>query len=225
MRSPLGIALVGLLFLPGCLCALLCPREAPRTVATFRDTPELAFETFRTALVYRFPDVVYESLSPGFKERYGVPGLAKFKVGYETYLSDMDDLGRLLMEAEVAGVAYRERDGRPQAVVTLRWQGAEGEFVLVDIPSWEAIVALEGYPPDSLRSNLPGKDFSSVLRVADGAIVVGPLDAADAGVTEPSEVLRLTLAHQWLLESIERLDNVEPLLERFEAAGEVGPGR
>jgi hypothetical protein len=224
MRSPLGIAFLGLLFLPGCfICAVLCPREEARQIATFRDTPELAFETFRTALVWRFPDVVYESLSPNFREKYGVPGKGKFKIGYENYLSDMDDLGRLLMEAEVAGIAYGELDGRRQAVMTLRWQGAEGEFVLVDVPSWEALVAIEGYPPDSLRMNLPGQDFSSVLRVADGSIVLGPLDASEAGVTEPGEVLRLTLTHQWLLEDIQRLDNVEPLLERFEAAGETGP--
>jgi hypothetical protein len=220
-----GVATILLLssLLAGCcstiqaVCDYVCPREETPRIAVFRDSPEMSFETFRTALLVGAPDIVYESLSPGFKEKHGVPGLRTFTAGYAQYREDFDELGRLLARAAIGPLRYGEIDGRYVAWLTLKFADAEGTFKLVDIPSCETVVALEGYPPDRVVKYLPGRDFSSVLRVRDGLIEVGPLDAADAGVTEPGEVVRLALQHNWLLEDVQELTNVKPLLERFRA--------
>ena len=220
MRTVVALLLPISLFMSGCaaLCEWACPRgETPRIVV-FRDTPEMSFETFRTALLVGAPDIVFESLSPGFKEKNGVPGLRTFTAGYAQYRDDFDELGRLLARAETGPLRYGEIDGRYVAWLTLKFADAEGTFQLIDIPSCETVVALEGYPPDRVVNYLPGRDFSSVLRVRDGQIEVGPIDAADAGVAEPGEVVRLTLQHNWLLEDVQQLTNVKPLLERFRAA-------
>jgi hypothetical protein len=220
MRPSIVVVLLLAVPLAGC-CSLIdwmCPRPETPRLSTFRDTPELAFETFRAALRFGAADIVYESLSTGFKEKYGVPGLRTFKAGYEQYRDDFDELGRLLAKAEVGPVQFAVVADRYVAWLTIRMEDAEGTFFLVDQPAAETVVALEGYPPDRVVKYLPGRDFSSVLRVDDGKISVGPIDAADAGVTSPGEVVRFALQHSWLLEDVQKLVNVKPLLDRFRAA-------
>ena len=192
---------------------------------TLRDTPELSFETFRTALRLSAVEVIYEGLSPGFKEKYGVPGIGQFTLGYKLYKSEFDELAQVLMAAQITAIrieksGHSEMSGdRRMAIVTIKSDTAEGEFVLVDLPTWEITVLYEGY--DELEQAvfyLSGDDFSEVMTVRDDKLYVGPLDIGEIGISEVGEVIRLSVQHQWLLEDIRRLVNVKPLLDRVRRA-------
>jgi hypothetical protein len=199
-------------------CQAFCPPPTTVAIHSRWDTPRMAFETFRDALKAGLPDIVYETLSPDFKKRYGVPGYGKFKIGFQHYRDDFDELGRLLDGAVATSFRTEIQGGRRYAYLTLRSGTAEGDFVLVDIPSWEATIKLEDYDPETVRYFIPGTDFSDVLLVKEGKIYVGPLNAASAGILEASEVRRLAIQHRWHLDDIKRLVNVRPLLERLEQA-------
>ncbi len=186
---------------------------------TLRDTPEFSFETFRTALRVSAVEVIYEGLSPGFREKYGVPGIGQFTVGYKLYKSEFDELAGVLMSAKITAIRYERSGNRQMAIVTVRSDTAEGEFVLVDLPNWEITVRYEGY--DELEPAvyyLSGDDFTEVMTIRDDRLYVGPLDITEIGITEVKEVIRLSVQHQWLLEDIRRLVNVKPLLDRVRRA-------
>lgn len=221
MRALLPFALAVPLLVSG--CTLFCPQPATIRMVTLRDSPRAAFETFRTALAAGAADVVHESFSPAFKEKYGVPGLRTFKLGFSTYRSDFDELARVLANAESTGVRYGAWEDRRLAVLTLEAGDASGEFVLVDIPTWSVTVEFEGYPEPSRSTYfIPGTGFEEILAVREGKIYVGPLDATDTGVVDPAEVLSLSVGHEWYLLDIQRLVNVKPLLDRLRAADAAG---
>ncbi len=186
---------------------------------TSRDTPEMSFETFRTALRASAVDVVYEGLSPGFKERYEVPGLGQFTLGYKLYKSDFDELAEVLRPAKITDTRFEMIGGRRYAFVTIKSETAEGDFVLVDLPTWEVTVRYEGYQElERAVFYLEGADFSEVMTVRDDKLYVGPFDTGEFGVTDVGEVIRLSIQHQWLLEDIVRLANVKPLIDRVRRA-------
>ncbi len=186
---------------------------------TLRDTPEMAFETFRTALRASAVDVIYEGLSPGFKEKYGVPGIGQFTLGYKVYKSDFDELAEVLRPARITRVRQELVDGRRYAFVTIRSGTAEGDFVLVDLPSFEITVRFEGYDEtERAVFYLDGDDFREVMTVRDDKLYVGPFDTGELGITRVGEVVRLSVQHQWLLEDIVRLANVKPLIDRVREA-------
>ena len=200
-------------------CRAFCPPSRAIPIHTRWDTPEMTFGTFSTALQTGLPDVVYDTLSPDFKKKYGVPGINQFKIGYQHYREDFDELGALLARAQVVPpVRFEERSGRTYAYVSLVAGTSKGDFVLVDLPSWEIQVNFPGYPAQTASYFLSGKDFSDVLLVKEEKIYVGPLDAEGTGIVEPSEIQRLTIQHRWLLDDIRKLVNVRPLLERLDQA-------
>ncbi|MHC4472977.1 MAG: hypothetical protein ACYS99_18670 [Planctomycetota bacterium] len=209
-----GLTLIALV-LPGCF---LCPQPRAVLVPARRETPEAAYELFRAALVHDRPDILYESLSPGFKQRYGLPGPREFNLVYERHRSDLADLAFLLERAEVKGIRRFERWGRRFAVVTVGALGREAEFLLADTPSWEALLEIPEYGPETTMGYLPGKDFSAAMEVTDGMIRVSPLDARKTGIDSASQVLRLSFEHHWLLEdlpadarsAVEKLGSEEP---------------
>lgn len=197
-----------------------CP-STPDVVRLYteRDTPEMSFETFRTALKLSAVDVIYEGLSPGFKERYGVPGLGQFTLGYKAYKSDFDELAEVLGPAKVTQTRFESIGGRRYAFVTIRSDAAEGDFVLVDLPTWEITVQFEGYEEtERAVFYLSGDDFSEVMTVRDDKLYVGPFDTGELGIAGVGEVIRLSVQHQWLLEDIVRLANVKPLIDRVRQA-------
>jgi hypothetical protein len=197
-----------------------CP-STPDVVRLYteRDTPVMSFQTFRSALQVSAADVIYEGLSPGFKERYGVPGLGQFTLGYKMYKSDFDELAAILGPAKVTNERFEMIGGRRYAFVTVASEQAEGDFVLVDLPTWEVTVRYEGYD-EATRAvfYLSGSDFSEVMTVRDDKLYVGPFDTGELGITEVGEVVRLSVQHQWLLEDIVRLANVKPLIDRVRQA-------
>ena len=199
MRLSLAGLLFGTLFLQGCF---LCPKPAGEIVPGRRETPEAAFALLRAAVLSERPDLIYEGLSPGLRRRYGIAGPREFKLVYEQRRSDFEDLEFALELAEVKRVRRFRRGGRGYATVTVGALGREADFLLVDVPAWEALVAIEGYPPETMARHLPGEDFSSVLEVEDGRIDVAPLDARETGIESASQVLRLSLEHHWLLDGV-----------------------
>jgi len=208
-----------MLLLIGLACAG-CP-STPDVVQlyTLRDTPELSFETFRTALSLSAVPVIYEGLSPGFKEKYGVPGIGQFTLGYRMYKSEFDELAQVLMSAEITATRYGRAGDRSMAVVTIRSDTAEGEFVLVDVPTCKVTMRYEGYDElDHTVIYLSGDDFSEVMTLRDDKLYVGPFDNGKIGITEVQEVIRLSVQHEWRLEDIRRLVNVKPLLDRVRRA-------
>jgi hypothetical protein len=186
---------------------------------TSRDTPEMSFETFRNALAGSAVDVVYEGLSPGFMEKYGVPGIGQFTLGYKYYKDEFDELAEVLGAASITNIRYGMLGGRRMAFITIMSGTAEGEFVLMDLPTWEITVKYEGYDEtEQAVFYLEGTDFSEVMTVRDDKLYVGPFDNGEIGITGVSEVIRLSVQHQWLLEDIERLVNVKPLIDRVRQA-------
>jgi hypothetical protein len=214
MRFPWAGLLSAACVLPGCF---LCPQPRGEIVPLRRETPEAAFELFRASIRNDRPDLLYESLSPGLRRRYGIPGPREFKLVYERRRSDLEDLSFMLARAEVKGVRRSERGGRRVAVVTAGALGKEAEFLFVDIPAWEALVEIEDYPPETTTEYLPGGDFSAAITVQDGWIRVAPLDARETGIVEPSQVLRLSFEHHWLLEDVPA--DARAVVEKLGGAG------
>jgi hypothetical protein len=212
MRVTLVTIILAGLFLPGC-----CTPEVIR-LYTQRDTPEQSFDTFRTALRAGAAEVIWESLSTDFKEKYDVPGLGTFTAAYGLYQSDFDDLAAVLAAAEVTeDTRYLTMEGRHLALVTIKADEAVGEFFLIDLPTLEVTVIFEGEKtPSEATFDLSGADFSEVMILRDGKLYVGPIDNADlGGISTVAEVVRFSVEHRWLLFDIKKLINVQPMIDRL----------
>ena len=219
MRVPIwGAALLLGLLVPGCF---LCPKAEAIPVVELRDTPELAFETFRNALRAGTTDVLYRSFSEKFKEDHDVTKLA-LDGAYNTHRSDFDALLGFLDTVDFESVErrYATRNGSRYLVLKLVSGDRSGTFVLKDEPSWTAKLRFTGYDEvDQTTYRLKRGGFPEILRVEDGVLHVAPLDLSNDGLTEVSEVVGLNISHRWLLDSIEQLVNVGSLLESFRSQG------
>ena len=219
MRMPIwGAAVLLGLLVPGCF---LCPKAEAIPVREQRDTPELAFETFRNALRAGTMDVLYRSFSERFKDDYNITRLT-LTAAYNEYRSDFDGLLGFLDSVEFGDIEKRHatRNGSRYLILEMTAGEARGVFVLRDEPSWMATIQFEGYTTvDESTHRLNRGGFSEILRIDEGTLHVAPLDLTDTGITEVSEVVGLTVSHEWLLDSIEQLVNVGTLLERFGSEG------
>lgn len=191
-------------------------------------SPEQTFQTFRAAMLAERPDLVYACLSPGFKEREGVPGEREFKAGFKQYRSDFEQFADVLERARVTDVRYAlvtgdevpALKGRMIAKLAISMQDMEAEFILVDLPVSRISVRLPEYEPMEVARYLPGADFSSVLDVDAGTVRIRPLDWSETGVTEIHEIDAIGFSHHWLLEDLLKLPiDVSALMKRLSAAG------
>ena len=219
MRVPIwGAAVLLGLLVPGCF---LCPKAEAITLREQWDSPEVAFETFRTALKAGEMKVFYKCFSERFKEEYGITQ-DLLNLGYITHRSKFDDLLTLLEQIRIKDVEkrYVTRNGYRYAVLKVSAGEAYGVFVMLDVPSWSAKLQLEGYTTvDESTHWLKRGGFSEIVRVDEGVLHVTPLDLRQTGISDVSEVVGLTVSHRWLIDSIEQLVNLDALLEQIKSEG------
>ncbi len=212
--------------LPCLLLLAACPGTRYLVQPLDRETPVEAFRTFRAAVLAERPDVIYESFSDEFKESLGIPDYRSFKAGFETNRSRFRDLARVMEEARLAAPpVVRTVEGRRFAVITLTALGRRVDFLLVDVPTALTKLRLPDYDETAVAERyLSGPDFSPLVRVEDGTMLVGPVDVSETGISRPAEVVGFRLFHKWLLADIRRPlpPEIEDLLDRLRRAG--GPG-
>jgi hypothetical protein len=209
--GPAGILLLALL-------AGACSHHDRRElVPVTRHTPQASFALLRAAILTDRPDLVYESLSEGYKDRFGVPGRREFNVGWRNLGSDLDRMKRVFERTRVVRIGYTEHEGVRFAVLDVSAADMEGQLLMVDRPTLGLLVEIPGYDPETAESGLPGSDFSSVLDVADGMITFR-VNGADLGVASASEVHGLHLRHDWLLEDHRLPVDVGEIVRRINQA-------
>jgi hypothetical protein len=165
-----------------------------------RRTPEAAYRLFRAALLAERPDLIYESLSDGFKRRYGVPSLRDFRAGYELKKDEFDQIAWVVERAEAGEPVYLERNGIRFARMPVRAFGREVEFLLVELPTISMTVELEGYEEYGPQDVDYHRRWRGLLEVSEGKIrVPRAFDASETGVYSTDEVRELRFHDQWFL--------------------------
>lgn len=185
-----------------------CTTPPAEIVGPVWDSPEQAFRTFRSAVLTDRPGIVFESLSPGFRQRYGVPGRAEFEAGYAKFADqdEISDLKRALERAETGAPVYLGPDpatGLNRATIEISAYGRGARFLLVEIPVVHLLTEIPGYEASGADFFARPPAFSGNPRVrlvlTEDGWLVGAVDADAAGVASLDEVKDFRFHRQWLL--------------------------
>lgn len=214
-RRTLALALVASLPLGGCcsFARFFCGPDRTPWISVDYASPESTVRTMLEALRRDDPDIVYQSLSDGYRERYRLDLMS-----VQLFWDRFRDANPGLHVAGYAEVPTAERPAADRAVVRLNIEGHRLEVQLIRQDSW--LVRYER-PQEPGRDRFPpGEDFHRIesfagfLRVeADGdpesyrsRVLVAPLRVQHGGVElTPDAIEAVTLQRQWKIADLQQL--------------------
>jgi hypothetical protein len=213
-RRTLAFALVAALPLGGCcsFARFFCGPDRTPWISVDYTSPEDAVRTMLEALRRDDPDIVYESLSDGYRQRHGLD-LMSVQVFWERFR----DANPGLHVAGYAKVPTAERPAADRAVVRLEIEGHRLEVQLVRQDSWLVRYARPQVPGG--EPTPPGKashrieSFAGFVRVeADGdpedeqsRVLVAPLRVRHAGVELTTDAIEaVALQRVWKIADLQQ---------------------
>lgn len=183
-----------------------CTTPPPEIIGPAWGSPEQAFRTFRAAVLTDRPGLLFDSLSPRFRDRYGVPGRVEFESGYRKLGDELSDLRRALEKAKAEDPVYLGPDpatGLNRATIEISAYGRSGRFLFVEIPTVHVVTQLPGYEPQpaDFFARPPAFSGNHAIRLVltEDGWLVGAVAADEAGVASLDEVKDYRFYRQWLL--------------------------
>lgn len=214
-RRTLALALLAALPLGGCcsFARFFCGPDRTPWISVDYASPESAVRTMLEALRRDDPDIVYESLSDGYRQRHGLD-LMSVQVFWQRFR----DANPGLHVAGYAQVPTAERPAADRAVVRLEVEGHRLEVQLVRQDSWlvryarPQVPGKEPFPPGEATQRI--ESFTGFVRVdADGdpdaersRVDLAPLRVQHAGVElTPDAIEAVTLQRAWKIADLQQL--------------------
>lgn len=214
-RRTLALALVCSLPLGSCcsFARFFCGPDRTPWVSVDYASPESAVRTMLEALRRDDPDIVYQSLSDGYRQRHGLD-LMSVQVFWERFR----DANPGLHVAGYAQVPAAERPAADRAVVQLEVEGHRLEVQLVRQDSWlvryarPQVPGSDPFPPGEASQRI--ESFAGFVRVeADGApeaersrVHVAPLRVQHGGLELTTDAIEaVSLQRVWKIADLRQL--------------------